>query len=199
MKNKMLQRIGAAVAGLVIVLVFGFWLHSRQPKSDVRQAPPIINRNSQPRSDQEDDALTGASQAEMGLMTKGDGTRWNQMMRTVKQRGSITPSELDWALQGLARPYPNLSPTLAATRRLEFMLLLREAKDYTPAQEERIYQATEGYLSSPEANDKLGALAIMRTLKDGRAIPKVKPLLDDQNKLVRSSARKTLAVVPQTG
>ncbi len=189
MKNKMLQRIGAAFAGLVIVLVFGLWLHSRQPTSDIRQAHSIINNS--PESYQE----FGAGQAEMGLMTQGDGIRWCQMTRTVQQRGSITPSELDWALQGLARPYPNLTPTLAATRRLEFMMLLMGAKNCTPAQEERIYQATEGYLSSPETNDKAGALAVMRTLKDGRAIPKVKPLLNDQNELVRASARKTLAVV----
>ena len=202
MKDKMLQRIGTALAGLVVILVFGFWLHSRQPKNDISHALPIINQNLPPMSDQE----TGADQAGTGIMTQVEGTRWSLLMRTVKLRGSITTPELDWVLQGLTQPPPSLPPDIpqdlapltAATRRLELMWVLGEAKSYSPAQKERIYSATNGYLFAPQPNDKIGALLVMRTLKDSRAVPKVTALLNDPNEQVRKRAQKTLAAISET-
>lgn len=200
-KDKSLRWFGPAFGGLAVLLVFGLWLHHRQSENNTRQASSVIDLNPQ-MSDQE----FGAGQAQMGFMTQPEGTRWSQIAQIVKQRGSITPSELNWTLQGLAQPPPSLppniplyfAPRIAATRHLEFMLLLREAKNYSPAQEERIYQATEGYLSAPEPNDKAGALAVMRTLKDSRAIPKVKTLLNDPDGVVRASAQKTLEALSRT-
>ncbi len=198
MKNKSLKWIGAACVGLAVVLMLGIWLRQRQSENSTRQASAVIDLN--PKTSDQD---FGADQARMGFMTQAESVQLQQMTRTIKQRGSITTPELDWALQGLAQPPPSLppnipaylSPQIAATRHLEFMLLLREAKNHTPAQKQQIYQATEGYLFASETNDKLGALAVMQTLKDSRAISQIKPLLNDPNALVRTSAQKTLAVI----
>jgi len=202
MKDKMLLRIGTAFMGLGVIAVLGFWVHSRQPKSDTTHSPQIINQNLPPMSDQE----TGADQAGTGIMTQVEGTRWSLLMRTIKLRGSITTPELDWVLQGLTQSPPSLPPDIpqdlapltAATRRLELMWVLGEAKSYSPAQKEQIYSATNGYLFSPEPNDKIGALGVMRMLKDVRAVPKVTALLKDPNEQVRKRAQKTLAAISET-
>ena len=202
MKDKMLLRIGTAFMGLGSIAVLGFWVHSRQPKSDTTHSPQIINQNLPPMSDRE----TGADQAGTGIMTQAEGTRWSLLMRTIKLRGSITTPELDWVLQGLTQPPPSLPPDIpqylapltAATRRLELMWVLGEAKSYFPAQKEQIYSATNGYLFSPEPNDKIGALLVMRTMKDSRAVPKVTALLKDPNEQVRKRAQKTLAAISET-
>ena len=202
MKDKMLLRIGTAFMGLGVIAVLGFWVHSRQPKSDTTHSPQIINQNLPPMSDQE----TGADQAGTGIMTQVEGTRWSLLMRTIKLRGSITTPELDWVLQGLTQSPPSLPPDIpqdlapltAATRRLELMWVLGEAKSYFPAQKEQIYSATNGYLFSPEPNDKIGALGVMRMLKDVRAVPKVTALLKDPNEQVRKRAQKTLAAISET-
>ena len=202
MKDKMLLRIGTAFMGLGVIAVLGFWVHSRQPKSDTTHSPQIINQNLPPMSDQE----TGADQAGTGIMTQVEGTRWSLLMRTVKLRGSIMPPELDWVLQGLTQPPPSLPPDIpqylapltAATRRLELMWVLGEAKSYSPAQKERIYSATNGYLFAPQPNDKIGALLVMRTLKDSRAAAPVKLLINDPNEQVRKRAQKTLAAISET-
>ena len=202
MKDKMLLRIGTAFMGLGVIAVLGFWVHSRQPKSDTTHSPQIINQNLPPMSDQE----TGADQAGTGIMTQVEGTRWSLLMRTIKLRGSITTPELDWVLQGLTQSPPSLPPDIpqdlapltAATRRLELMWVLGEAKSYFPAQKEQIYSATNCYLFSPQPNDKIGALGVMRTLKDVRAVPKVTALLKDPNDQVRNRAQKTLAAISET-
>ena len=202
MKDKMLLRIGTAFMGLGSIAVLGFWVHSRQPKSDTTHSPQIINQNLPPMSDQE----TGADQAGTGIMTQVEGTRWSLLMRTIKLRGSITTPELDWVLQGLTQSPPSLPPDIpqdlapltAATRRLELMWVLGEAKSYSPAQKEQIYSATNCYLFSPHPNDKIGALGVMRMLKDVRAVPKVTALLKDPNEQVRKRAQKTLAAISET-
>ena len=136
MRNKSVRWIGAACVGLAVVLVFGVWLHHRQSENSARQAY-VINPNP-PMSDQE----FGAGQARMGFMTQVEGTQLSQTERAIKQRGSITASELDWVLQRLASPPPSLppgipadmKPSIGGTRHLEFMRLLTASKNYTPAQ-----------------------------------------------------------------
>ena len=208
MEHKPLPEIGPLVwiggaAGLMVVLLLGLWLHTMRLNDSFGQTSSA-NAPSRPMTDQEN----GEDQARMGIMTPAEGTRWTQLLRTVKHRGSITPPELNWVLQTLAAPAPSLppdipqrylAPQMAATRRLELMLVLREAKSCTPAQKERIYQATVGYLSSQEPNDEVGAIAVMRTLKDSRAIPKIRLLLSDPNEPVRTHALAALAAIPETG
>ena len=202
MKDKMLLRIGTAFMGLGSIAVLGFWVHATQPINDISRAPQSIDLGPLLVSDKE----TGADQAGTGIMTQVEGTRWSLLMRTVKLRGSITTPDLDWVLQGLTQPPPSLPPDIpqylapltAATRRLELMWVLGEAKSYFPAQKEQIYSATNGYLFSPEPNDKIGALGVMRMLKDVRAVPKVTALLKDPNEQVRKRAQKTLAAISET-
>jgi len=198
MKNKSLKWVGAVCVGLAVLLVFGVWLHHRQSDNSTSRVSPVIDLNPK-MSDEE----FGAGQAQMGFMTQAESVQLAQTERAIKKRGTITASELDWTLQGLAQPPPSLPPNIPAsmepsivgTRHLEFMRLLTASKSYTPAQKEQIYRATVGYLSSADTSDKLGALAVMRRLKDSRAIPEVKPLLNDRDKMVQTAAPKTLAVI----
>lgn len=198
MKNKSLKWIGVACAGLAVLLVFGVWLHHRQSDNSTSRVSPVIDLNPK-MSDEE----FGAGQAQMGFMTQAESVQLAQTERAIKQRGTITASELDWTFRGLAHPPPSLPPNIpasmepdiVATRHLEFMSLLAAPKSYTPAQKEQIYRATISYLSSTERNDKLAALKVMRALKDSRVIPEVKPLLNDRDKMVQTAAQKTLSVI----
>ena len=135
------------------------------------------------------------SQSSMGIMSQSESLRWIQITDSIRLRGSITDPELDWLIQELPQPAPTPTPMIAATRRLELMLSIKQSKVFTPTQKERIYQATIGYLPGPERNDKMAALAVMRHLREKRAIPGITLLTDDPDATVRASARKTLKVI----
>lgn len=182
--NKKTRLLGSVLAVLVIALGFSLWLHYKQQPRAVSTVHQLMT-----------DKQFAASQAQIGIMTEADDLKWQQITNAVKDRGSITNPEFDWLMNGLQQPAISSDPTIAATRRLQFMLSLRQAKDYTPEQKERLYQATNSYLSAPERNDKLGALAIMRHLRDTRAIPAVTPLLNDPDALVRVSAKQTIKAI----
>ena len=182
--NNKTRMLGVVLAVLVFALGLSSWLHYKQKPRAVSSVHQLMT-----------DKQFAAAQVQMGIMTEADALKWEQISNAIKDRGSVTDPEFDWLMRGLQQPAISNDPTIDATRRLQFMQSLRQAKDYTPQQKERLYQATKGYLSAPERNDKLGALAIMRHLRDTRAIPAVTPLLNDPDALVRVSAKGTLKAI----
>ena len=135
------------------------------------------------------------SQAALGVMTLPEALRWEHTNRAIESRKIITTPELDWLLLEIPKPAPSSDPALEATRRLELMMALNQAKTYSPLQKERIYAATIRYLTGPETNDKIGALAVMRHLRASRAVAGITPLLTDPNPCVRLAAKRTLQAI----
>ncbi len=79
------------------------------------------------------------------------------------------------------------------------MVSLKRLRSFAPGQKEQLYEATAGFLTSRDNYERIGAMAVMRAIKDKRAVPAVSALLNTQDSFTRQMADKTLAGLRASG
>lgn len=111
---------------------------------------------------------------------------------------TISDRDVDWLLQTLNAPAPDLDPIKLTTRRVEVMSVLENVRQYTPVQAGRVYSSAVSFLSLPNQPERNAALGVMRATKDKRAIPIVTMFLNDPNPETRKVAQWALDSLSKT-
>ena len=125
-------------------------------------------------------------------MSKQEALNIDRIEVVAEKRGTITEGDLDWTLNLLKTPTESSNPYAPALRRSTVTIILRNVKNLTPAQKDRVYTAVSGLLTSSEELDRIGAIAVMDNIKDKRALPALTRLLEDPNPKVRSFVKYTI-------
>lgn len=125
-----------------------------------------------------------------GVMNAQDFVRWQYITDDVVKTGTISDSDLNWMLRIMRNPQTAMNdPQIVHGDVLGTLTHLRQIP---AAQEEKIYSATLPLLSSDKKLDKLYAAKMMRKLNDKRAVPYLKPLLNDPDPDVQLLAHRAL-------
>jgi HEAT repeat protein len=132
-------------------------------------------------------------------MTRAETAHCDQIAVSVNNTGVISTDDLSWALQMLHTPSWTGETFQTQERHLEIMVALKNLRNFAPGQREQLYEATFQFLTSPDKPERIGAMAVMRAIKDKRAIPSVIALLSDQDDFTRQMAHKTLPVLETPG
>ena len=138
----------------------------------------------------EDELATATAQN--GEMSKQEALRIDRIDSIAEKRGLITEGDLDWTLKLLKTPIASSNPYAPALRRSSVMIILRNVKNLSPAQKDRVYTAVSGLLTSSDELDRTGAIGVMGNIKDKRALPALTRLLEDPNPKVRSFVKYTI-------
>lgn len=138
---------------------------------------------------------TAAAVAQNGEMSKQDYLNFERIEVSAERRGLITEEDLDWILNLLRTSTKSDNPDAPELRRLDVAIILRNVKNLTPAQEDRVYHAVSVLLASSNKSDKIGAIAVMKNIKDRRALPTLTHLLEDNDPTVQSLARKAIQAI----
>lgn len=186
MRHKMTKTsklLATVLAVLLVVLAVGVLLRS--------------HHNATPHTFSEDELATAT--ARNGEMTKEDYLRYARIDASAEKHGLITEEDLDWTLNLLKTPLQSSNPYAPALRRSAAMGVLKNVKNFTPVQEDEVYNAVLPMLASsnniPASSNKLekiGAIAVMKNIKDKRALPALTHLLEDSDPTVRSFAKRTI-------
>jgi hypothetical protein len=138
---------------------------------------------------------TAVNQEITGIISKEDYLILAGYMRA--KPGPMSDEELNWLIELLNSTRLAKMPNryFAQSKILSVFGLNTQP---TPAQKERIYQATIPFLTLDEPKDrqyallKHDAMIELQQLKDARAIPLIVPLLNDSRLSVRNKAQDTL-------
>ncbi len=128
-------------------------------------------------------------------MTKAETERCDQITVSIYRSGTISAGDLDWMLEMLQTPSWTGEAEQTQMRHLEVMVAFKKLRSFAPGQKEQLYEATSGYLSHNNRYEPVGAMAVMRAIKDKRAVPAVTVLLNSSSDFTRKMAQKTLEVL----
>ena len=126
------------------------------------------------------------------FMTKAESDRSDQISASVYKTGAISAEDLTWSLRMLQTPSWTGNVADTEMRHLDIMVDFKRLRTFAPGQKEQLYEATAPFLTRSNKYEPVGAMAVMRAIKDKRAIPSVTALLNDQNDFTRQMAHKTL-------
>jgi len=174
--TKTSKLLASILATLLMILLVGLLLRS--------------HHNAAPHTFSEDELATAT--ALNGEMTKQEALNLDRIDFIAEHHGLITEADLDWALDLLKTPIESSNPYAPALRRSRVTIVLKNVKNLTPAQKDRVYRAVSGLLASSNKSDKIGGIAVMKNIKDKRAVPGLTHLLDDNDPTVRSFAKRTI-------
>lgn len=132
-------------------------------------------------------------------MTKSEADQCDRISVSAFDTGTISESDLNWAIGMLQTPSWTGRLSDAQQRHLEVMVSLKRLRSFAPGQKEQLYEATAGFLTSRDNYERIGAMAVMRAIKDKRAVPAVSALLNTQDSFTRQMADKTLAGLRASG
>ena len=129
-----------------------------------------------------------------GEMTAQEDMRSEAIELSVTKTGRISDADLDWVLH-LAQTPGTGSLMYTQLRHSDSLIVLKKLRVFAPGQKEKIYSVASPFLSSANVNEKVGAMAAIRAIKDKRAIPAVTGLLNDPDSDIRQQAQKTLTLI----
>ncbi len=166
MKNLTSKQIAGAAFLLLLILAisayfpFKAWRDNRELKASQLKIAQFDARNH--------------------IISVKDDLKIEAIIDETLKSGGMSDSDLNWLLDSLKKNNgAGLSQGLARSTILD---PLEQLKIIPPAQEEKIYQAVIPMLGNDPAynnvHDKIRASAVMRVLKDNRAIPYLLPLLN---------------------
>lgn len=129
-----------------------------------------------------------------GEMTAQESLRSEALDLSVTKTGRISDADLDWVLH-LAQTPGTGSLIYTQLRHSDSLIALKKLRFFEPGQKEKIYSVASPLLSSGNVNEKAGAMAAIRAIKDKRAVPAVTALLKDPSSVIREQAQNTLTVI----
>ncbi len=116
----------------------------------------------------------------MHIIAAKDELKIEGIISKIQKTGGVSDSDLGWLLDSLKKN--NGAGQSQEIARVTILNPLEQLKTIPSLQEEQIYQAVIPMLGSDPAYndtlDKIRASAVMRVLKDRRAIPYLLPLLN---------------------
>jgi|GEM_PF-2553598 len=182
--TKTSKSLASVLAVLLVVLAVGVLLRS--------------HHNATPHTFSEDELATATAQN--GEMSKQEALNLDRIDFVAEKQGLITEEDLDWTLNLLKTPPPSSNnPYAPALRRSGVMNALKNAKNLSPSQKDRVYHAVSALLASSSNTsassnklDKIGAISVIRNIRDKRAVPALNHLLEDPDPTVRSFAKRTI-------
>lgn len=177
--TKTSKLLASVLATLLVILVAGLLIRNHQI-SALHTSPA-------------DEYATATAQD--GQMTKEEALNLERIEIVAEKQGLITEPDLAWALNLLKTPTGSRNPFAPALRRSSVTIVLRNVKNLSPDQKDRVYQAVTPLLSSSDDLDRLGAVSVMGNIKDKRALPALTHLLQDPDPKMRSFVRYTIKVI----
>lgn len=129
-----------------------------------------------------------------GEMTAQEALRSEDIDLSVTKTGLISDADLDFVLH-LAQTSGTGDLIYTQLRHSDSLIALKKLRIFAPGQKEKIYSVASPLLSSGNVNEKAGAMAAIRAIKDKRAIPAVTALLKDSSSVIREQAQNTLTVI----
>ena len=174
--TKTSKLLAAVLSALLVILIASLLVRSHQSS-----ATHIFSQ----------DELATAS-AQNGEMSKQEALNLDRIDFTAEKQGLITEEDLDWTLNLLKTPTESRNPYAPSIRRSRVIIVLKNVKNFSPSQKDRVYQAVSPLLASSDELDRIGAISVMRNIKDKRAVPALTHLLEDPDPKVRSFAQMTI-------
>lgn len=182
------KRLATVLVVLSVIALLSFAVRAVHHISSARS--PVSERPVDEKSAAEQD----------GVMSPQQHKEFARIHLAIRQSPgrTISDKDVDWLLQTLNAPAPNLDPIKQTTWRIEVMSVLGNVRQYTPAQAGKVYNSTVGFLSPPNRPERNSALGVMRATKDKRAIPIVTMFLNDPDPETRKVAQWALDSLSKT-
>jgi len=177
--TKTSKLLAAVLGALLVVLMAGLLLRNHQSST-----PHVFSQ----------DELATAS-AQNGEMTKQEALKLSKIDFVAEKKGLITEADLDWTLNLLKTPTEGRNPYAPSIRRSRVTIVLKNVKNLSQSQKDRVYQAVSPLLASSDELDRIGAISVMRNIKDKRALPALTHLLEDPNPKMRSFVQGTIKLI----
>jgi len=177
--TKTSKLLAAVLGALLVVLIAGLLLRNHQ--------------SSTPHMFSQDELATASAQN--GEMTKQEALKLSRIDFIAEKQGLITEEDLDWTLNLLKTSTGSRNPYAPSIRRSRVIIVLRNVKNLSQSQKDRVYLAVSPLLASSDDLDRLGAVSVMRNIKDKRAVPALTHLLEDPNPKVRSFIQDTIKLI----
>ncbi len=139
-----------------------------------------------------------SSAASLGDLNRDEAVTMFELSGQYTSGADISDRELDWFLSKILNSEGRSYDKAAARRMLFCTALMAAIPQMSPPQKEKLFQAMTQVMKMDSPNYEYGSDLIvpvvnMARLKDTRAIPIIRPLLDDPRSIVRSTAKKSLA------
>lgn len=131
-----------------------------------------------------------AEYTRIGVLRGNEGERMVDLLQSTKRSAQIGDADLDWVLTRMKEPEAEMSQV--GLRSDLAVDILKQVKEPTPTQREKIFTATVWQIQQPDPSGinlyQVTAMSEFGRLKDGQAIPYITPYLSSKQPMMRVHA-----------